>query len=129
MAGDGVENVVAVAALEGDLEQPPAIEGGERFDFAENLPPVVGREVVEIFGFPAEGLRELALALGPKGEVAMSTAAEIWMKEGEARGEARGEAKGKAEGVLSVLEGGSQSARSSARAFWAAVTSRCSTGG
>ncbi len=51
-----------------------------------------------------EGLRELALALGPKGEVAMSTAAEIWMKEGEARGEARGEAKGKAAGVLSVLE-------------------------
>ncbi len=47
-----------------------------------------------------ERLRELAVALGPKGEVAMSTAAEIWTKEGEAKGRA----EGKAEGVLSVLE-------------------------
>jgi hypothetical protein len=34
----------------------------------------------------------------------MSTAAEIWTKEGEARGEAKGKAEGKAEGVLAVLE-------------------------
>jgi predicted transposase YdaD len=53
---------------------------------------------------PAERLRVVAQALGPKSEVVFMSAAEEWMMEGRAQGEAKGKAEGKAEAVLSVLE-------------------------
>jgi len=45
---------------------------------------------------PPERLREFVQALGPKSEEALMTAAQEWMKEGEAKGRAEGEAKGRA---------------------------------
>jgi hypothetical protein len=72
--------------------------------------------ILQVSETPAEQIRGLTRALGPKIEEAVMTTAERLRQEGEAQGEAKGQLKAKADALLQVLAARELSASETERA-------------